>query len=614
MRKIGKTVLLAGRNGSGKTRILNLIRKQVENLAEFHKRKLAIPSDIMKIEKMVETWQNDLEKMLRDSPDKEVDILSVRTKIKIQSDQISRYREMLERPDPITMDLPSQNISVVDFVPRGVYLADWANSNKQDWMEKANKAKQLGVEHLTGATLPLIQKVMDRWVNTTHPGLSYSDDEKNVSLDDYERLQTIIHSFLGTKIGWNKDGYSTIFDKPIAKAQLSDGQCVILQLCIAIYAQGGTLSNHVIFMDEPENHLHPSAVIDLLDAIKAKNPDGQIWIATHSIPLLSHFDESAIWFVEDGEVSHAGKKPERVLKGLLGDEDRISRLRDFTNLPAELARNRFAFECLCPSSVVETDSTDPQTIQLYEQLKVIWSGKKTIRLLDFGAGKGRLIANLSDYENVSPDSLDYYSYDLNHGDKETCLKNISNLYNNPEARYFNSIEEIRSHLDDKSFDVIVMCNVLHEIRYSDWCNLFNSITALLKDDGYLLLIEDCRIPIGELPHVNGFLVLSTLHLKKLFKIPANENRFIRHDARFNSTEQRGRLMAHLIPVQYLTNASAATISESLAELKTTAMTEILRIRNSEKSESSYASGLAHSFWVQQLANATLCLSELGYGA
>jgi hypothetical protein len=116
----------------------------------------------------------------------------------------------------------------------------------------------------------------------------------------------------------------------------------------------GNLENYIIFMDEPENHLHPSAVIDLLDTIKEHNPNGQIWIATHSIPLLSHFDSSFLWFVENNTVKYSGKKPELVLRSLLGDEDRIQKLRDFTSLPSELARNRFTFECLCPPQVVKS--------------------------------------------------------------------------------------------------------------------------------------------------------------------------------------------------------------------------------------------------------------------
>lgn len=361
-------------------------------------------------------------------------------------------------------------------------------------------------------------------------------------------------------------------------------------------------------MDEPENHLHPSAVIDLLDTIREHNPNGQIWIATHSIPLLSHFDASSLWFVEDGVVKHSGKKPELVLRSLLGDDDRIQKLRDFTSLPSELARNRFTFECLCPPQVVETDSNDPQSKQLNEQLEIIWNNKSSINLLDFGAGKGRMIANLSDYPTVSKETLNYHAFEPFNTDKDDCLKNIALCYEDAENRYHTSIENLRTKVDDNYFDVVVLSNVLHEIPHSQWHSIFSDIKQLLKSDGYLLLIEDCLIPIGELPHNNGFIVFNTLHLKKLLNIPSSEINFIAHDARFDSIEQRGRLMAHLIPQSYLTNISTDTIKEALKELKKSAKTEIQKIR---KETPSYSNGLAHGFWIQQLANAELCLVELG---
>jgi SAM-dependent methyltransferase len=361
-------------------------------------------------------------------------------------------------------------------------------------------------------------------------------------------------------------------------------------------------------MDEPENHLHPSAVIELLDTIRSFNPKGQIWIATHSIPLLSHFEASSLWFVEGGAIKHSGRKPEQVLRSLLGSEEAIQKLKDFASLPAELARNRFAFECLCPPQVVETDSRDPQSKQLYDRLKIIWKGKESINLLDFGAGKGRMIANLADYENVSPNTLNYHAFDPSNLDREHCLKNIALSYRDEADRYHNTIDALRSKVDDNYFDVVVLSNVLHEIPHQDWCDTFYKIKKLLKSDAYVLLIEDCRIPTGELAHQNGFIVLSTLHLKKLFNIPATDPKFIAHDARFDSDEQRGRLMAHLIPTKYLESITSETIKESLIELKNSAKEEVRSLR---KKESNYLNGVAHSFWIQQLANAMLCLTEYG---
>lgn len=643
MKKIGDMVLLAGKNGSGKTRLLNLVRNHTQNVqndinqrssAKSHidsysnqiknqpQQKQQLEQNILNYENNIENFKQRIETQpnltsiyKQNISNNENNIRSSKQQIENQPNQkiewegeILKFEEQLSLPIPIILENNQQNVAVVDFVPNRIELEDWSVRSKQDWMGMANQATTVGVSNLYHATIPLIQKVMETWFNSTHPMAEITKEEIDIATTDYERLQSIIKSFIGTEIGWNKDGYSTLFGKPIAQAQLSAGQRVLLQLCVAIFAQGGNLSNYIIFMDEPENHLHPSAVIDLLDTIKKHNPNGQIWIATHSIPLLSHFDASSLWFVEDGVVKHSGKKPELVLRSLLGDDDRIQKLRDFTSLPSELARNRFTFECLCPPQVVETDSSDPQSKQLNEQLKVIWNNKSSINLLDFGAGKGRMIANLSDYPTVSKETLNYHAFEPFDTDKDDCLKNIALCYEDTENRYHTSIENLRTKVGEHYFDVVVLSNVLHEIPHSQWHSIFSKIKQLLKSDGYLLLIEDCLIPIGELPHSNGFIVFNTLHLMKLFNITPTETNFITHDARFNSLEQRGRLMAHLIPQSYLSNISTDTIKEALKELKESAKTEIQRIR---RETPSYSNGLAHGFWIQQLANAELCLVEFG---
>jgi len=643
MKKIGNMVLLAGKNGSGKTRLLNLIRNQAQDvqndIIQRNRAKNNIDSYSNQIKNQIGQKQqlelniqqyknsiNDTKQQIINQPQNkqqfeqsiqryEKNINSSKQQIENQPQQkeewekqILKFEELLKSPIPITLENNQQNIAVVDFVPNKIELVDWTNQSEQSWMQNASHATTIGVANLHQATIPLIQKVTRTWFNSTHPSIEISQEEKDIATADYERLQSIIQSFIGTKIGLDQNGHSTLFGKPIAQAQLSAGQRVLLQLCVAIFAQGGSLENYIIFMDEPENHLHPSAVIDLLDTIKKHNPNGQIWIATHSIPLLSHFDSSSLWFVENGTVKHSGKKPELVLRSLLGDEDRIQKLRDFTSLPSELARNRFTFECLLLPKVVETDSSDPQSLQLNDQLKIIWNNKSSINLLDFGAGKGRMIANLSDYPTVSQETLNYHAFEPFDADKDDCLKNISLCYDDAENRYHTTIESLRTKVDDNYFDVVVLSNVLHEIPHNQWHSIFTDIKKLLKNDGYLLLIEDCLIPIGELPHSNGFIVFNTLHLKKLLNIPSTEANFIAHDARFDSAEQRGRLMAHLIPQSYLTNISTETIKDALKELKQSAKTEIQKIRNESPS---YSNGLAHGFWIQQLANAELCLQELG---
>jgi predicted ATPase/SAM-dependent methyltransferase len=645
MKKIGDIVLLAGKNGSGKTRILNLIRtktalrhqiiensenasKQIDKLSKKNQELVQyirnVDNEIQtrfkyidKLKKEIEQNPPHIDRQERIIKEKKEEIESFESQKKNFAQEIEQIKHQIQQENiflnvhlPINPSSDKQPIETVNFVPNKTELEDWTTQTEKQWKQQATQANALGVQKLHQATIPLIQQVASRWFNATHPKFTTEDIQKaQKAINDFERLQDIVKSFLNSELNFDLDGHSTIFGKPIAKSELSAGQTILLQLCVAIFTQGASLSNYIIFMDEPENHLHPSAVIDFIDAVRRHNPTGQIWIATHSIPLLSHFDASSLWFVEDGIVKHSGKKPELVLNSLLGGEEGIQKLRDFTSLPSELAQNRFAFECLFSPQVVETDSSDPQSIQLNNLLKNIWESTESINLLDFGAGKGRMIANLADYDNVSSGTLDYYAFDPSSSDKNCCLKNILLSYSDAEDRYHNSIESLRTKVGDNFFDVIVLSNVLHEIPYTSWCEVFTDIQILLKDDGHLLLIEDCLIPTGELPHKNGFLIFSRLHLQKLLNIPPTETKFKSHDARFNSEAQRDRLMAHLIPSIYLGNISPETIKIALQELKRTATSKIRAIR--ADGPETYSNGLAHSFWIQQMANATLCLIELG---
>jgi predicted ATPase len=161
------------------------------------------------------------------------------------------------------------------------------------------------------------------------------------------------------------DANATVFGKPLTDSGLSDGQKVLIQFAVALHAPKGRLDNTVFIMVEPENHLHPSALIEFFDALGEVANNSQFWIATHSVPLLAylaHKEPMSIWYVEDGKVSNAGKKPEQVLSGLLelGNEEQIGNLNAFTSLPAQYAAIRFAAECLLKPLVSEKRRRDPQ--------------------------------------------------------------------------------------------------------------------------------------------------------------------------------------------------------------------------------------------------------------
>lgn len=155
------------------------------------------------------------------------------------------------------------------------------------------------------------------------------------------------------------------------------------------------------------------------------------------------------------------------------------------------------------------------------------------------------------------------------------------------------------------FDVVLLCNVLHEIPVSEWLNLFapeGAIFKLLKDDGFLLLVEDMNIPVGEKAHQRGFLVLDTAQLRTLFCVTDADSRFS-YDAK-----REGRLKAHLIPKECVARISAPSRKDAIKEIIYLAKQRILALR---EAESDYPNGRLHGFWVQQLANAQLALDGMG---
>src|SRR5690606_22969500 len=147
-----------------------------------------------------------------------------------------------------------------------------------------------------------------------------------------------------------------------------------------------------------------------------------------------------------------------------------------------------------------------------------------LRVLDYGAGKGRLISNIVDLDETNQEklieSIEYIAYDKFHNDKEHCESALVKAYGSCEKKYFNDFNNLLSVYDKGSFDVVIMCNVLHEIDPKDWLKLFQNegvISSLLSENGILLLVEDHQIPIGEKAYQKGFLVLDTPQLKDLFK-------------------------------------------------------------------------------------------------
>lgn len=626
--RLGGTVVLAGRNGAGKSRLLQRIhawdremilsqvlaptRWQLTHL-EWAAHFLQGPKKKGLPDLALHGWWNDPNawKWIISNPNA-VAIRHSAAPARITFGTASAEglsRTCQEEMYAVEFDSDARP-QVLYFTPTDLKVEDSWNIGPADRKKLARSAEDAGIDHLPKSAVAYIQCLQNTYREGSHAESTASTADRDAVRTRYLSLDNAIHTLLGVKLDRDGDGQAMLFGLPLGEAKLSDGQRVLLQLAVALHAQSGKLSEQILLLDEPENHLHPSALIEVIQRLQAVLTNGQLWVATHSVPLLATFSPDDLWYVEDGAMSHSGSKPRRVLEGLLGNEERIYQLADFLGLPAALAANHFAQQCLLPPEVLTTGAEDPQTRQISRVLKSLREHRgtsKPLKLLDYGAGRGRLASALSSIPGAA-DLVDYRAYDVTAEHRAECESAIATLHMDPAARCLIGPKALNNKLPDHSVDIVIMCNVLHEIEPRHWLTIVGQegqASRVLKPDGFFLLVEDTEMRVGELANANGFLVLEPAALRTLFAITEEDTGFATDDAKGD-----GRLIASLIPAQCLPRATSATVKKALERVKRSAMEEIQNLREQAgKKPPTYVEGRRHAFYVQQLSNSLLALQS-----
>jgi hypothetical protein len=301
--------------------------------------------------------------------------------------------------DGITYDLDEAHIDnipvAVSFVPPDVTLRDARQLSKSDSAKAAGVVREnVGFGSTRQGTVAYLEEILNREWEVSHQRYDGNAVDKARAIDELERLQEIVRTVMGGDLRRDHEGNVMLFGMLVGAGTLSQGQTILLQFCVALHAQGTRLDECILFLDEPERHLHPAALVDTIGRLQTLVTRGQIWIATHSVHVLAHVDPASIWYMADGRVEYAGRTPERVLRGLLGDEEQVARLYSFMGEPGRHAVILFALECLLPPATVAT-TTDAQSTQMTRILLDDF-GQRQKCIVDYGAGRGRLLAALSE--------------------------------------------------------------------------------------------------------------------------------------------------------------------------------------------------------------------------
>ncbi len=619
MRAIGPIVVLAGPNGSGKSRILRLLKTLIDKkpTPEFERHSKELIAQESRSLKVFEGQEAEaLEKERSGQPNE----LSVaRNNLAQLRSRLEGYRTTLDASNSISLS-SDEPPAIIRFVPSVPTLVDPFNTTELDASQRAD-ALSLGPENAQQNAPAYARRILRRAMEAESKRFKQESGHllpKTPAELSSNALLELMASLLGPDITLDLDDARLLIGptQPYSTT-LSPGQQILFQFACMLHARGSSLANSIVVMDEPENHLHPAVLAEIVAALRQQLGNSQLWIATHSVPLIAQLmavDNKCLWFVNKDRVKHSGRSPEVVLESLMGGTDGAHALHELTMLPAQYAAIRFLTECLDDPEVVGPNIKDPQTRQITKLLESLAERRRDadrkLRVLDFGAGKGRVLATLRDSDPSVASWLDYFAYDIAEQDRSECEREIALTYpGDSRERWFSdlSLLEARAGAD---LDVVIMCNVLHEVHPDDWLLLMATngrLSRLISSDGFLLVVEDYGIPVGERAHDYGFLLLDEQELSHLFAV-APADRDAHRFSRQTSSDSRyaERLNAFLIAKACLDRLTPDTQRAAIDSLRRR-MADTVRTFLRDKNARSTAAGRDYARSAQLLANADIWL-------
>lgn len=615
--KLPKVVALIGRNGSGKSRLIKTIHSYLENAksSDFSENITLLPNllddRLRRAKKIREDLHLKLEKdkyTLLQSLDPENDEIS-----RLLAEATKNYAS--KRNNANYMVQEATWINQLDNLDKGInthikFYFKWIkqseiNELKQSLSENVKTFSDLLekvaesdlYDELTALYGSGLTFLLELPAKLAYDSFDTVGDEKKfrnrTAYRRYSKFKSIFEKFIGKEITWERkgtdmksqgskllielEGIWKINGREFNYTELSDGEKTLFGYVLLFFLlelnPNIRLQESILFIDEPELHLHPSSEIDLIDGIRSVIGDkGQLWIATHSLNILSHLNQDEIFMVKNGKISHPSEStPENSLNELMGLEDRVQKLSEFVSSVSDWAYVNFMTQCFFDPEVIEhAIEKDPQLEVFKKSIQA--TGSNT--LLDFGAGKGRLYERLKKDENFS--NLQY-----------SALEPYKELHSNLEILGVKDIYEDYKKLPEKTFDQVVLCNVLHEIPILDMVSTLNKVIKSIKRDGYLVIIEDRFLHKGEKIGSTGFVLMEEAELKELFKLKE-----IPHLIESNVPKYKERIMCAVIKREDLPERiTKDNLLSALDSLKKNSIKRIKGLR-SENSETQTLRGIS----------------------
>ena len=384
----------------------------------------------------------------------------------------------------------------------------------------------------------------------------------------------------------------TLNDRDFNYEELSEGEKTLFWYILLLFVKENyhysKTKNSIIILDEPELHLHPEAQFKLLNGLtELIGKTGQLIIATHSLSILSCFNFDQIYLTDSNEIFPPNSmRPSEALNRLIGGTEELFQMKNFISNVSNWAYDQFMINNFNDPDVIATSkSNDPQ----FELFQKILKGNN-INMLDFGCGQGRLLKLLEADNNLKAkfSRLDAFEPNPNFSESLQSIGCVSNVY--------AKLSEI-----DKKYDIILLTNVLHEIRIDEIVKSLNKIRSSLSKDGFIVIIEDLVLRKGEKPNDNnGYLVFSGAELSYLLKTEGKH-----FELKHSNAKYKDRIMCFVASYNSFKQTDKNSLESALKKLKERSKEQLKSI----KSNNSYDKGRTYGFYAQQYINAELAIEE-----
>lgn len=489
------------------------------------------------------------------------------------------------------------------------------NSEQSDQQEDAVCPYDLLLEHAESSFYDFLKVMendkadfLDDILSVLSMKSTRKKTEAKIVLDE---LNSLLNEFIGKQIQIEQDG-NQIFIYQIehgkierllplknALSEFSPGELLLFYLSVFLMViKQDHPEGIVLIIDEPELHLHPHALVKMIQTLKESENVVELWIASHSLFLVPLFEFEEIIFIDQNTVySRNSEMYKKLFDSLVGLEN--INLFEFLKSLDSWQYYQFIVECFClPKPVGKANAGDEQFRKLLDSIKDKM-GNKPIQMLDYGAGKCRIweCMQLLPDADARKSQLVYTAYE------PYPEENLSGSF-----KLYTDFSEIREK--GLKFQAVVLMNVLHEIEIMQWAQTFKNIESVLDDNGILIFIEVLSLTKGEQPYGNnGYLVLQDEQVKMLFADA--EIRNLRKD-----TEEKSNCW--VLTKTQVGNVTMGTVSDSLHSLERSSYSAL---RKEYRKRIDYAHGTAddqqkqmaarnYAFLCQEYINAQLARNEV----